>query len=509
MTTAPWVQALSEKETCVSMAPTFHEPCQPSRSMTFSSMRRIAGNAISILTSDVLNRATTFILYALVARHLSAFAFGQMSLALTLFYTFQMVAVAGTKTLITREVARDKRQTGRYLVNGSIVVAAFSLLAILLLLVFVRLMHYAPSTAGIILLLSIGLLPAALSAVYEGVFQAWERMHYIAYANVPVNLAKVGVALLLLSQGHGIYHLIILLMASQVAVAGIERWLLYRYMAVPRTRVDLQFALVITRATAPFLGIDVLCEVRGAVNVVLLSKLAGETAVGLYSAANQLMIPVILVCQNIILSIFPIMCRRFDVGLEKVGRVAEYMIELLLAISLPTAVGLFILADPALVLLYGKEDFLLASGALRILVWNLLLVTLTHVLGQVLLASLREKITLRIVAIDVLVNLAVGPILISQFGLLGAAVTALLTRVIDFLQHYVSVSRLLSDIALAKLARKPVVASVCMAIFTVALGSQGVLRTAVIGGAVYAGVLLALALWSAGSVRQLKARYLL
>ena len=77
--------------------------------------------------------------------------------------------------------------------------------------------------------------------------------------------------------------------------------------------------------------------------------------------------------------------------------VAKYLIESLLAIALPTTVGLFFLAGSALVLLYGKDDFLLASGALRIMVWSLLLIALTHALFQVLLASLREKVTLRII----------------------------------------------------------------------------------------------------------------
>jgi O-antigen/teichoic acid export membrane protein len=445
----------------------------------------------------------------LVARQLGAFAFGQMSLALTLFYTFQMVAIAGTKTLITREVARDRRQTGQYLVNGSVIVGVFSLLAMLLLLAFVWLMSYAASTAGIILLLSLALLPYALSALYEAIFQAWERMRYIAYANAPVNLAKVCLVLLLLSQGYGLYHLVVLLVASHVAVMGIELWLLRRFMTVPRARLHLQFALTLIRATGPFLGIDVLVAIWSALNVVLLSKLAGETEVGLYNAANQLLVPVMLVYQSIMLSLFPMMCRRFDIGLNRVKHAAEYMIELLLAMALPTTVGLFFLADSALVLLYGREDFLLASGALRIMVWSLLLVALTHVLGQVLLASLREKVTLRIIVIDVLVNLVVGLMLISQLGLLGAAITVLLTRVIDFFQHYVPVSRLLTNIALGELASKPVVASVCMCVFLVFLRGQSMLLTVVSAGAVYAGVLLALALWSTGSVRQLKARYLL
>src|SRR5205814_1196770 len=37
-------------------------------------LRKTSANALSILSSDVMNRATSFVLYALVARHLGAHA---------------------------------------------------------------------------------------------------------------------------------------------------------------------------------------------------------------------------------------------------------------------------------------------------------------------------------------------------------------------------------------------------------------------------------------------------
>src|SRR5919106_2172117 len=90
---------------------------------------RILANAISILAADAVNRGTTFVLYALVARYLGAFEFGQLSLALTLFYTFQVLAAAGLKTLVVREVARDKKKTNHYLVNGTVTIATTCLIS--------------------------------------------------------------------------------------------------------------------------------------------------------------------------------------------------------------------------------------------------------------------------------------------------------------------------------------------------------------------------------------------
>src|SRR4051794_28665389 len=90
---------------------------------------RPMSNAVALFTSDAMNRATTFVLYALVGRALGATEFGRLAIALTFFYIFQVIASAGLKTLITREVAKDLTKTNYYLVNGALVAAIASVAA--------------------------------------------------------------------------------------------------------------------------------------------------------------------------------------------------------------------------------------------------------------------------------------------------------------------------------------------------------------------------------------------
>jgi O-antigen/teichoic acid export membrane protein len=474
--------------------------------MAINSVRRVIGNLASLLTSEVVNRATTFVLYALVARYLGAFEFGQLSLALTLFAIAQVLAGVGLKTLIAREVAKDRTKTDRYLVNGSVIVVACSLLSMTALLVFVRLAGYSPGTASAILLLSLGVLPFSLSFINKAVFQAWERMHYIAWANVPVHVAKVGLAFLLLRQGHCLFKLILLLLACYVAILVLEWWLL-QYIVRPRLRIDRRFCLTMIRSTSPFLGITVVMAINANLDLLLLSRLTDETQVGLYSAAAQLTIPLIIIYEKTMLSVFPEMCRRFAIGIVGLKRISEKVLELLLAIALPAVVGLSFLAEPAFLLLYGNADFLLASPALRILVWTLIMWAFNHVLGRALVASLREKVTLRIVVTTTLMKLLLGLVLISQYGLLGAAVTALLTATVDFLLHYASVSRYIARISVGRLAWRPTAASACMAVYLALVKGQELLLSAVSACAVYAIVLLALMIWSNGGLRQFTTKY--
>src|SRR5204862_1784334 len=185
-------------------------------------LRRTSGNAVALLTSDVMNRATSFVLYILVARNLGVHEFGQLALAFTIFYTFQVCAVAGLKTLIIREIARDRLQTWSCLVNGWVVVTCTSFASLTALLVFVRVMHYPADTARVILLLSLGLLPYALAAVCEATFQAWEQMRYIAYVNVPVNVGKIAGAFMLLHGSRGLHTVILIILSSLAAIAIVE-----------------------------------------------------------------------------------------------------------------------------------------------------------------------------------------------------------------------------------------------------------------------------------------------
>jgi O-antigen/teichoic acid export membrane protein len=471
------------------------------------SLRKTSGNAFSLLTSDVMNRATSFVLYAMVARHLGAQEFGQLTLAFTLFYTFQVFAVGGLKTLIVREVAKDRSKTWLYFLNGAMIVTFTSVVSIMALWGFVRVMHYPSTTTRVILLLSLGLLPYTISAVCEGLFQAWERMPYIACVNVPVNVAKVAGAFLLLSTNRGLYPVVLILLSSVVLIAAVEVWILLGKFSMQPASIDFHFSLNTMRSAATFLGIDGTLAVMSSLNILLLSKLATETQVGLYSAATQLLVPLLLVYQSIAQSIFPVMCRKVEPGFQSLKRIAGQAIEVLLVLALPAAAGLYFIGDRLISLLYKNPAFSQAFPALRVVAWVLILQVFTSVLGQVLVASHREKITLRIVLVDTILNLLVGWPLISMFGLRGAAVALLLTRLADCIQHYIPASRLLSGIPFASIVWKPLVAAACMAAYLAAPTGHTVILTGISATLIYGTALLVVAIWASGGLREFKDKY--
>ena len=468
---------------------------------------KIARNATSMLASDVVNRATTFVIYALVARYLGAHSVGQLALAMTLFYTFNIFAITGVNMLAAREVAKDKSMTSHYLIGGSLLVVATSAICVAILFGLVRLVNYEADTATAICVLSLALFPAALSMVAESVIWAWERMHLIAVANLPVGAAKVVVCYLLLAHGSGLYEVVVALVFCRIALLMFEWGLLLAFVCRPRLAVAPQLFTTMVRQAVPFLGIDAMVTVQPAVIAVLLSKLVSESAVGLYVAGAQLLVPVTLVFNNVMISVFPVLCRTFTAGFDKARTVAAYLLESLLIFAVPGATGLYLLSEPILLLIYGKEDFVAAAPVLRIIVWGLVLGVYSHALGNILIAGRREKVNLWIVVVDVTTSLALGGLLIWRFGLLGAPVTVVVVRVIDCVLHYICASRLLPQIPVISVLWKPVLASAVMAVCLLAAQLPGVVEPILLGVVTYTGVLSVLFIWSYGGVRPFAARY--
>jgi O-antigen/teichoic acid export membrane protein len=451
-----------------------------------------------MLTSDVTTRATSFIVYVLVASYLGAFQLGQLALAISLFALFQRVSLVGLKAYMTRELTRSRDRTAPYVVNAAVAVVAACALSILCLLSFLRVMDYAPETAEVVLLLFIGLIPFCLSQLCEGVFQAWEKMEYIAYANAPIGIGRALAAFLLLASGYDLRFVVLAIAGSHFLLLLVEWCFLLRYITRPRLFLEFSLMRKMVKESLPFFGIQGTNAVKSSINVVLLSKLAGEATVGLYCAAIQFVVPLSLVAESVTLSVFPVMCRKFTDGLKGLQTLAENLIEFLTAITLPVIVAVYLLADGLLIWLFRSPEFLLAAGVLQIVIWIPLQRGVTAVLGRVMWASRHEGVALRIAVANTILHLILGAILISQFKLLGAAVTVILVAMINLFQHYLPVSRLFSGFNLPRLFLKPAVAAACMATYFLFDWNLPVVLTALSGAAVYSVVLCLLYIWSSG-----------
>lgn len=398
-------------------------------------VRHVITNTLSLVTNDMVNRAITFVVYALIARYLGPYEFGQMSLTLTIFYLLQSLAPVGLKILLVREVARHKDRSGEYLVNGSLVALISSVLALMLMGIFLAAMHYSTDTVMIIIVISVGLVPYSVSAVCEALLQSHEQIRFITMANVPVSIFRGVAAFFLLANGFSLLWIGILFIVTFTATLIFEWILAARFVSKPVWKIDRALFWDIGRSSVTFLGLQTVIALTGSILTLFLSKSAGEVEVGLFNAANQMMAPILLVSQSTVMSLFPRMCQRFETGPDGFKQITEKLLEILLLLTLPLTVGLFFFAKPALLLLYKKEAFTQSALILQIMVWILIFRAITSVLGRVLMASQKERILLNIMIFEAALSLALSFWMINTWKGIGAAYVSIIVGLVDLTLH--------------------------------------------------------------------------
>ena len=399
-------------------------------------LQRQLKNFTSLLTSEVLNKATTLVIYGLVARNLTAKDFGQLSLGLMLFYTFQVVATAGLPTIITRSIAQRNRRTDSYCLNGLATAALSGTLGTIAMVLITLLLRYEWDATLVISCLALGLVPHSMALVIESVFRGCERMHFVAVSNVIANLVKVVGALVLFHFNYGILSISLLLIGVRWLILLIN-WVCYQqFVRVRSAPIRPRFVLGLLKRSLTFLGIDVIIAVWATTDALILSKLATEVEVGLFSAACQLLQPLLLVYKSMVAALFPAMCMRAQRNHAELVTMSRHAILLLLTFGTPLIVALFVFPSFFLEICYGDSEIQAAAPLLQIVCGVLIFRAITSVLGNALWAALYEKSALKIVVVNLVFSVLLGFVLIAWFGVNGAAASVLIVAGVDTLQHW-------------------------------------------------------------------------
>ena len=434
--------------------------------MSLSTVGRLTRNSIAMSSAWLIHRGTSFLLYILIARHLGVLIFGQFSLVYTFFLIFQVPAVFGLAEFIVREVAKNKSDFDKYLVNGHFIVLISSLASMGLWILLVHLLGYSSQVIGMSYLLGLALIPFAMCAMCEAIFKAFERMQFVVYAFTLADLIKIGLVWLLLSRGFGLLPVIGLLVIIQVIVLLIEWCFIYRYFPKLSWDINLRFCRQLAKVATIFLGIAVFAVIFMRLNVIILSKFRGEVEVGLYNAVFMLTNFFMFISISYADAIYPVFSRTYRTSLTRFKQYTERSIEFLISLALPMAVGFFFLADSIILFVYGGE-FVRATPVMRILGWMLIPRFFIRILGGVLLASGHQRANLTISMVNMVSLIGICVVLIHSFGIIGAGVAVLASYSISFVLHYKLVSKKVFPISILRAVWKPFVSSIFLSAFLI------------------------------------------
>jgi O-antigen/teichoic acid export membrane protein len=419
---------------------------------------RILVNAGFRAVADIGSKLATAALYVFVARKLGASEFGIFTFALSFVTIVTALGFFGQDIVLAREVARDRSRLEEYYSNAMLARSMFSVPPLLVVLLIAWAGGMSQHTLLVVLLLGFGFTGDYMVQVPFAVFQTHERAEFVAVVLIAQRWITTGIAIAALYLGVGLVGVVGIYCAGSLFAVALGTAMMYSFIDRPRLHVDFRGALRVTREAFPIGIAFVALALLFRIDMTMLAMFKPASEVGQYGAAYKLLETTAFFSWAVNVAVLPSLSRLSPTTSPTVGFVYQRALKLLIAITLPVAVGAIVLAEPIISLLYGPE-YHRAAEALALLAPTIALFSLSSLSSQLFFVQGRRQTVAIVFALVALENIALNLVLIPQFSLLGAAAGTSISELLVASSLIFLAGALRGRLQVARLAAGPVLAS--------------------------------------------------
>ena len=402
-----------------------------------SQVKTIFKNMSWLLISQIISSICGFIWTVVIARYLGVSDYGILGFAISFSGLLSITCDWGIGTYIVRNIATDYDSAPKYLGNTLPLKSVFSIGTMILSLIILIFMHSNELTIIITLLFSIETIIKSFIGLFNNTFQAFEKGKYPGIGNTLVSILLLIFIIMAIFSDLGLYGITIsYIMANLIGLIYLY-YVLEKHVTHPKFEIDKNFCKKITLYSLPFAATGFLYIVYYSIDVVMLTKMIGDYATGIYNATYKL-ISVLTVFYGIYGAvIFPVMSKFYKNDEELLFVSFEKSIKYLMIIIIPIAISTMVYSTDLIQFIYGHE-YDAASSVLSILIWSVCLLFISGACNSLLNASHKEVSVTKIYLIAAIFNIILNFFMIPSLSYDGAAITTVLSEVlIVILQCYV------------------------------------------------------------------------
>lgn len=393
----------------------------------------IAKNTTYLSVSSLLQKILAFGFFTYLAHQLDD-GLGAYSFALNFTSIFVILMNFGLVPVLTREGARDgTKDIAKYLnFVLAVKVALTAVSIVILVVVFSILNFYSPLPIYTVSLVYVAIIIITLDtfrSVFLAALRARQEMQYEAIGQFVYQVIVVSLGSIVLLMG---YKAMAILGVIIIASAYYLIYSMYIVMRKLNYRPTLDWhggsIMQLLKIAAPFALADVFFKLNGALDTVMLEYLGGDRTVAWYTIALKLTITLTVIPGAFATAFFPAMSRAFKESISSLKDIFERTSQYLFLLSVPIAIGTYVLADDIIALAFPK--FPAATIALEIFMTSVIFLFANYPIGNLLNAANKQGVNTLNMGIALVVNVILNVILIPQYTYVGATVAAVCSTVV-------------------------------------------------------------------------------
>ena len=402
-----------------------------------SKIQTIFKNMSWLLVSQIIASICGFVWTVLMARYLGVNNYGILGFAVSITGILGVIDDLGINFYVIRQISTDNKTAPKYLGNSLLLKIIFAAIKFILTFIILILLKTEEFTIFITILFSLEMTIKAYINSLNGAFQAFENTKFQGIGITLMNTTTLLFILISIYADLGLLGVSISYIIANLITFIYSYYVLNKYITKPKFKFDWNFCKKITLYSLPFAISGMLYIIYYSIDMVMISKLVGDYANGIYNATYKLIAVLNLFYSVYTAVIFPVMSKFYKNDKKLLVTSFEKSVKYLMLVMIPLAIGTMFYSLNIIQLIYGNQ-YDAAASVLSILIWTVCLLFFSGAANTLLNASHKETTVTKIYAIAAVFNIALNFVMIPYFSYNGAAITTVLSDVlIVALQTYV------------------------------------------------------------------------
>ena len=394
-----------------------------------SAYQRFTKNIAIIATANLLTTLSRLILLPLLTKTLGVHDYGiwaQVGVTVSLAISF---AGLGLPYALTRFLAakKDKEEIQEEFYSVFSLVFLATLVVSSLLIIFADFIAAAffDGATQIVRITGFIILIGSLDWILLSFFRAFRQMKRYSTVTIAAAYGQVGLIAYLVLNGHGIFSVILAVLAVRVILFFILFLLIKSQIGIKRPHFSrigeyLNFSL-------PTIPGNIAAWVVQSSDRYVIAYFLGAASVGIYSAGYGLGNSILVAGMTLNFVLPPTVSKLYDEG--KLGEVKihlSYSLKYFLALAIPFVFGAALLGEQVLEIFSTPEIASHGYFIVPLVALSVLFLGVYLVVSNILILVKKTRITMTIWVISATVNLLLNILVIPYIGILGAAITTVI-----------------------------------------------------------------------------------
>jgi O-antigen/teichoic acid export membrane protein len=398
---------------------------------------RIAKNAGILFSTQIITWVLSLLVMIFLSRYLGPVGVGKLNLAYSLWAIIVILAGYGLESLLVKEIARSPDLIPELLSASALIRSIFFTLGTIIVIVYSFLVGYPMDTIHVIMVVGVNNLIVQYINSIESAFRGIERMEFISFSLIISKILYGVGTITMVLLGFGVLPVAAVSVFTSLVDLSL---MIYFFRKLRGLEFRFQFKWVkwALKGGLPFLFVSLFIVLYHQIDVIFLSVLISEQAVGWYGVADQVTGNLLFVPTVFMTAVFPALSRLYVGSKDSMQILFRKSFNLLMILGIPIGLGIAMVAPSIVFLMFGDQFgpsglILAVRGLVLILTYQ------TMLIGLYFISTDRQVVWTWVMAIATIATIPLDLVTIPFFervisnGAAGGAVSYLFTETGMFL----------------------------------------------------------------------------